>query len=276
MGYDRNFIPGHIIPLPTLGARAKAAAFREGEPIEHARFSLVFNRERSFATYTAHNIDGATLEEGLFPRRDDFRPDPEVDEALQVDDRRGYRRNPWDRGHLVRRSSMHWGDRDEAERGDNESFFWTNIAPQHKKLHSGAWGKIERWMVQSADDDDQRVCVFTGPVFGPDDPVHVNEPGEAPIRIPPAFWKVLVITHQEGLKAAGFLVWQRDYDKAKPVAFDPHLEQVRITTLEHLSGLSFGDLRDLDPLRFEQPAARGKLATPRSAPVVRSAADVVL
>ena len=60
-----------------------------------------------------------------------------------MDNNRGYRNNPWDRGHLVRRRAMHWGDLDLAELSDSESFYWTNIAPQHRQLHHTAWGKIE-------------------------------------------------------------------------------------------------------------------------------------
>ena len=39
-------------------------------------------------------------------------------------------------------------------------------------------------------------------------------------------------------------------DRSDPVEFDPLLEQVRITTIEFLTGLSFKALRDADPLRF--------------------------
>lgn len=290
-GYNPNFIPGEEIPLPILGPTAAQAALNGGQVVDHIRFSLTFHQQRGFALYTAHNLDGETLfPEGTIPRDDDFRIDPDVITELQVDDRRGYKHNLWDRGHLVRRASLHWGELDEAKRGDNESFFWTNIAPQHTRLHSSAWGHIERWMVGFADEHDQRTCIFTGPVFTSDDPEHQNFPDEEPIRIPAAFWKIMVIKNDHKLKAAGFLVWQRDYDKDNPVTFDPHLEQVRITTLEHIVGMSFGNLRDLDPLRFpETPdrrrrritaaaeAANRELTTaPTVGPFVASQNDIIL
>ena len=257
MGFDPNFIPEGEVPLPTLGLAAKAVALNGGQVIEHSRFSLVFNEERGFALYTAHNIDGAALiPDGTIDRVNDFREDPLVDSNLQIGDRRGYKDNRWDKGHLVRRTSMHWGDLEAAKQGDSESFYWTNIAPQHQKLHRGAWGKIEKWMVEMTERNNQRVCIFTGPVFTSDDPVHQNHPDEEPIRVPAAFWKILAIWHNRQLKAAGFLVWQRDYDKELPVTFDPQLEQIRITTLEHIVGMSFGPLRDADPLRFGQDVQR--------------------
>ncbi len=214
MGYDPHFIEGVDIPLPTLGERTKLVAFNEGAPIEHSRFSIIFNRERGFAILTAHNIDGATLiPEGEIERRDNFRRDPSVPLVLQVTNNRGYKNNPWDRGHLVRRRAMHWRDVGDATLADSESFYWTNITPQHTKLHHSAWGKIEDWMLDLADRDKQQISVFTGPVLTPDDPEHQNQPNETPIRIPAGFWKILSIKHRGMLRAAGFLVWQRDFDK---------------------------------------------------------------
>lgn len=251
MAYDPQFIPGVNISLPELGARTQPVVLNNGTPIDHSRFSIVFNEERGFALFTAHNIDGATLiAEGVIDRHDSFRNDPQISRSLQVDNDRGYRNNPWDRGHLVRRRSMHWGQQATAEFTDQESFFWTNIAPQHKKLHSSAWGRIEDWMLDVTDDQEKQACIFTGPVFTEEDPEVINRPGELPIRIPAGFWKVFVIKHLTKLRAASFLVWQRDFDRPDPLSFDPVLEQVRLTTIEHLTGLSFKELRQADPLRF--------------------------
>jgi endonuclease G len=251
MAYDPHFIPGEDIELPVPGSRTLAVALDNGTPIEHTRFSIVFNEERGLALYTAHNIDGVSLiAEGVIARRDRFRNDPKISRHLQIDNDRGYRNNPWDRGHLVRRRSMHWGPVADAETTDQESFFWTNIAPQHKKLHSSAWGRIEDWMLEVTDDQDKQACIFTGPVFSEEDPEIINRPGELPVRIPAGFWKVFVIKHLNRLRAASFLVWQRDFDRPEPLDFDPVLEQVRLTTIEYLTGLSFSRIRHADPLRF--------------------------
>ncbi len=251
MGFDKDFIQGFEIPLPILGERIKQFAFDNGNLIDHTRFSIMFNIDRGFAIYTAHNIDGnSIIPLGEIKRKNNFRLDKSVPSDIQVNDKRGYYKNPWDRGHLVRRRSLHWGNKDEASLADSESFYWTNIAPQHENLHDTAWGSIEDWMLGFSDENDKKVSIFTGPVFTPDDPEHQNLPGLNPIKIPAGFWKILIIKIQESIRAAGFLVWQRDFDKPDPVTFDPLLEQVRITTIEYLVGLSFGPLRDADPLRF--------------------------
>ncbi|MGW9686267.1 DNA/RNA non-specific endonuclease [Flagellimonas sp. 2504JD1-5] len=264
MPYDPEFIDSQqIVPLPTPNDSVRSRAFG-GDYIHHSRHSILFNQERGFAFVSAHNIDGATLSSAQFTSRD-FDEDPQIQPAtLQVDNNRGYRQsrdgvfgpNPWDRGHLARRKSLSWGDRDEASIAELESDLWSNIAPQHGNLHDDAWGEIEDWMLERVESDGRRACVFTGPVFTEDDPEHTNGPNEVPIRIPAGFWKVITVRLNGAMRSAGFLVWQRDYDSDTPLDFAPVLEQVRLTTIEVLTGLRFPELRRFDPLLFDQQGER--------------------
>ncbi len=260
MPYNPEFILGHHIPLPQPSEKVLTLAF-ERRYIHHTRHSLLFNKERGFAFISAHNIDGATMSSSQFSNRS-FKNDPQIQPTwLQVNRNRGYREtldsdfgpNPWDQGHLARRKSLSWGDPDEARDAERESDMWSNIAPQHKNLHSDAWGKIEDWVLERVEIDKQRSCVFTGPIFTENDPEHKNGPNEAPIRIPAGFWKVISVELSGVLRSAGFLVWQRDYDSETPLPFSPVLEQVRLTTIEVLTGLTFPTLRRFDPLLFSQP-----------------------
>jgi len=272
MPYDPEFIAGHNIPLPAPNDRVTALAF-EGDYVHHSRHSLLFNEERGFAFVSAHNIDGATLSSDQFTTRS-FKNDQRIQPvSLQVDRNRGYRQsqdgvfgpNPWDQGHLARRKSLSWGEEEDARIAERESDLWSNIAPQHGNLHDDAWGKIEDWMLDRVVDDSRRACVFTGPVFTEDDPEHKNGPEEVPIRIPAGFWKVISVELAGAMRSAGFLVWQRDYDRVEPLPFAPVLEQVRLTTIEVLTGLTFPELRQFDPLLFDrQMRVRG-----RSIPLAR-------
>lgn len=286
MPYDPEFISGFDLPLPGISDAIRAVTFGGGEPIDHTRFSILFRQDRGFALCTAHNIDGGRLlPRGTIKRKSSFRFDPDVPKQIQVDNDQGYKgsRNRWDRGHLVRRAALHWQNVATSRKADKESFFWTNIAPQHENLHDSPWGKIEDWMLEHTDESDRRSCIFTGPVFSSSDPEIVNMPGENPVRIPAGFWKIMAIRHHEKLRAAAFLVWQRDFDRAVPLPFDPFTEQVRITTIEYLTGLDFAPLHKADPLRFgarfERLRGRRRIrpatALPRPGAVTRSA-DIVL
>ncbi len=276
MPYDPEFIAGHVIPLPNAIDRVMALAFA-GDYIHHSRHSLLFNAERGFAFVSAHNIDGSTLPSAQFTTRS-FKNDPKIQPtSLQVDRNRGYREseehgfgpNPWDQGHLARRKSLSWGNEEDARIAERESDMWSNIAPQHENLHDDAWGKIEDWMLEHVENGGHRACVFTGPVFTEGDPEHKNGPEEDPIRIPAGFWKVITVELNGAMRSAGFLVWQRDYDSEEPLPFAPVLEQVRLTTIEVLTGLTFPALRRFDPLLFDQQGRRRDSSISRARETVR-------
>lgn len=251
MGYDPNFIQDHTIPLPEAGSRVIEAAFNGGNYIHHSRYSILFNKDRGLAACTAHNIDGSTISDSQFTSRS-FKFDPLIKpNSLQIDKDRGYRNNPWDQGHLTRRKSMSWGDEEDAAIAERESDHWSNIAPQHENLHDDAWGSVEDWMLERVEGGKHRACVFNGPVFTEDDPEHINRPGEEPIQIPAGFWKVISVEVEGAMRSAAFLLWQRDYDNPNPLPFTPVLEQVRLTTIEVLTGLTFPELRMFDPLVYD-------------------------
>lgn len=278
MPYDANFIEDEVIPLPTANSRVLESAFG-GDYIHHSRHSILFNQARGFAFVSAHNVDGDEISPAQFTDRD-FEPDPQVDEALQVDNNQGYLEspgrgfgpNPWDRGHLARRKSLSWGDEADARVAELESDFWTNITPQHERLHDTAWGPIEDWMLERVQNSRQRACVFTGPVFTDDDPMHQNGDNEVPIQIPAGFWKVVTIKLDGTMRSAGFLIWQRDYDSDVPLSFSPLLEQVRLTTIEVLTGLTFPALREFDPLIFDRQSRRRLMNISTSREVLRNRA----
>lgn len=258
MPYDAAFIPGEVVPLPTASQRILDVAFG-GDYVDHSRHSILFNPDRGFAFVSAHNIDGETIPDAQYTGRR-FKFDPKIQpNSLQVDRDRGYREsethgfgpNPWDQGHLARRKSLSWGDEADARVAELESDLWSNIVPQHENLHDSAWGPIEDWMLERVQGGGRRACVFTGPIFTEDDPEHTNAADEQPIHIPAGFWKVISVKLDDRMRSAGFLVWQRDYDNPEPLPFAPVLEQVRLTTIEVLTGLTFPALRQFDPLLFE-------------------------
>ena len=259
MPYDPDFLGTVSVPLPDLLPATLEATWNNGAVVSHTNYSLVFNRERDMAVYTAVNIDGLHMVPGI--RRKSFTFDPDVPRQIQVDDNRGYRGfpnqedNPWDAGHLARRKDVHWPDEATARRAERDTSRWTNIAPQHAKLNRGPWRRVEDWLLDLADDDDRKLSVFTGPLFMATDLVWQNRADELEIRIPSGYWKLGLFLHDGELRAAAFAIWQTDVvpspDDFDPDQFDPVLEQVRVLTIEHLTGLSFGDtVRRADPLPF--------------------------
>ena len=183
--------------------------------------------------------------------------------SIQIGNDRGYKDNPhyYQRGHLARRKSLSWGTSAEAisdaKLAERESDYYTNIAPQERRMHV-AWGKVEDWMLElsEAPSMERRACVFQGPVFTYEDPEVIVTEGYEPVKIPAGYWKIMALRRGEDLRAAGFLIWQRDYATPEPLKFAPVLEQVRLTTIEVLTGLSFRSLRGADAMIFSTEQRR--------------------
>ncbi|WP_169054463.1 DNA/RNA non-specific endonuclease [Nitratireductor sp. XY-223] len=156
---------------------------------------------------------------------------------------------------MARRKSLSWGatpeEIEDAKKAERESDFYSNIAPQERRMHV-AWGNVEDWMLELSESTstERRACVFQGPVFTEEDPEVTITDGYDPIKVPAGYWKIMAIRRGSKLRAAGFLIWQSDYANPDPLKFSPVLEQVRLTTIEVLSGLSFPTLRNSDAIIY--------------------------
>jgi len=118
-GYDPDFLGtgGRRVPLPRLSGELKAKAAvnreaRDGEDkyvLPYHHYSVVMNRERRLAFFSAVNINGKIIYR--FNRKEDkdkWYFDTRLDEGEQTGND-VYTNNPLDRGHLVRRIDPSWG-----------------------------------------------------------------------------------------------------------------------------------------------------------------------
>ncbi|HEX7222963.1 MAG TPA: DNA/RNA non-specific endonuclease [Candidatus Limnocylindrales bacterium] len=197
-GYDAGFLAVPIgMPRP-VDERGLVA-------LPYLRFSVVLDTRRRLAAVTAVNIDGGTLQD--LPRTGDWDLDPRVSADQQAGPAL-YADNDLDRGHLVRRRDPGWGSPAEARAATEATFVYTNAAPQAAVFNQSKdlWVGLEDHVLQYADATDQRVSVFTGPVFRPDDPLYRGIP------IPRRFWKVAAWAEPAGagptLAATGFVLDQ--------------------------------------------------------------------
>lgn len=208
---------------------------------------------------------------------------PRLHESLQAGDEY-YAANDLDRGHLFRRADGGWGETEaEARRASDDTFHWTNIAPQHFVFNQSdrdpdlsLWGLLENHVMAEATRDRQRVNVFNGPVFAEDDPLHRG------LAVPRAYWKLVSVVDREGaLRAYAFVVGQeRLIRNLATEGLDPGrfaLYQVKLRDLETRTGLDFGALRAADVMEsrgaeesFVRGAGTGIVRISRLADVVRA------
>lgn len=247
-GYDRNFL-GVEVPLPTLTERA--LRFGQVAPVEgntdgelrYEHFSIFFNADRRLAFFTAVNIDG-TKSVSLDRGSDTWFYDPRLPEDLQVGDEL-YSNEPggnyFDRGHLVRRLDPVWGDAAILTRANEDTFHWTNCTPQYWEFNQrqSLWQGLENFILTNTDQDDLRATVFTGPLFQDNDEIHRG------VKIPQAFWKVVVVVDGSGkLYSSAYVVSQEQYAHNIPFERLPVGNfknfQVSVARLEQRTGISFG------------------------------------
>lgn len=243
-GYDPSFL-GIEVPLPVLPEhrRNDVVPLKDGTgtKLNYTHFSIVLSKSRRLAWFTAVNIDGAQSKP-LDRSNDRWYFDPRIDRRFQCGPEL-YQDNPLDRGHLVRRLDPVWGD--QAEVANEDTFHFTNAAPQHSSLNTKTWLGLEDYILENADREDMKVTVFTGPVFRSDDMLY-----RSIYRIPAEYWKVVVIVKDDGqLSATAYLQTQKNLIVDLEFAYGGYKTyQVPVSLVEDLTELDFGDLRTHDPL----------------------------
>jgi len=240
-GFDAGFLPGVRVPVPRLpGKKRRDFVAHAGSPlIPYTHFSVCLSPSRRFAHFVAWNIDGEALKaygrKGLA-----FKLDPRIDPDFQTDDRL-YSDNKLDRGHLARRADVVWGPAKEAQQANRDSFYFTNIAPQHRAFNQsrlgGLWGELEDAILEELNIARLRLSVMAGPIFKKKDPTYRGT------RIPRSFWKVISFVDADDgqLKVKAYVLTQSDLlNDIEAFDLDPfRLFQVSVRELETTAGLAF-------------------------------------
>jgi endonuclease G, mitochondrial len=290
LGYDSNFLTQSIsldqICTPARKKKITAPLLnQQGDELKYQHFSVVLNKERRFALLTAVNINGSKL---IHPgkRKDTWRQDARVDGKYQPDDEFYVQKLKtekvyFSRGHLVRLLDPCWGENlADSKRGQEDTFHFTNAAPQVQKYNDIDWGNLEDYLLDKAQVSEKKLTVFTGPIYRPDDPFYGRERKGGPWQIPLSFWKVAVLQKTATtVAAAAFIVGQTEYVQAlyeakvfsglKPYTVDElrsrHI-QTTIAAIEQETGLDFSALKPFD--------AHGSLEATRQTRWINSLADV--
>ena len=240
-GYNVSFLGDRLtIPLPAVSG--PAALFR------YLHFTIVMNPARRMAHYAAYNVDGTRLFR-IPRRRDDWSADPLLPEPLQIN-KMLLSHSPYDRGTLAPRSSVSWGEEREAWIACRQAFFWTNIAPQHRKLNRWWWLRLENWERKVAIAY-ERATVFTGPVFsgrdqsfGGDVDLEDGLVAHDSFRVPGAYWKIIAVAAPSGgIAIACYSMDQFEMLNAKlGVNIDIEKYRLSLRHLEKKTRLGFSDL----------------------------------
>lgn len=297
-GYDPTFLSERIDLAPIYAsalAEGRVAPLLDGSGHElaYTHFSAVIEAERKFPLFTAVNIDGDHL---VHPgkRKDTWRQDARIAEVFQPDGEfyekaRGSDPVQFSRGHQVRLLDPCWSrasDPDqalaEARRAAEDTFHYTNAAPQVQGYNDIDWGNLEDYLLDRAQSTRKRLTVFTGPIYRPDDPFYGKGRQGGPWRIPLSFWKIAVLQKSPGrIAVAAFINGQTTYVRAlyeakvfsglKPYTVDELRTreiQTTVAAIEQETGLDFSAVRPFD--------AQGSLESTRQTRWIHGVDDILI
>ena len=159
---------------------------------------------------------------GKEERTNKFVPDPDLKEPrVKTSD---YTGTGYDRGHMAPAADMKW-----SQRAMEESFYMSNICPQHKNLNRGDWNDLEdacrAWAKKYG-----TVYIACGPIYNHSNPKRI---GKNKVAVPDRFFKVVLIYNRKDPMAFGF-VFQN-------IARSQSLEKYQTTVddIEHMTGYDF-------------------------------------
>lgn len=157
---------------------------------------------------------------GSESRTDRFWQDFDLDGCPSPDD---YRRSGYDRGHLCPAADQKW-----SAKAMSDCFVMANMVPQNHDLNAGAWATLEEkeriWAQR-----DSALVIVAGPLYSSTDRTTIGNG----VRVPSAFYKVLLAPYLPEPRAIGFI-----YPNMK--ATGNMLDYaVSVDQVEELTGLDF-------------------------------------
>jgi endonuclease G len=162
------------------------------------------------------------LTKKLGKRRDKFIPDPIlVKSGMPFVTAAEYKRTGFDRGHLAPAADFSF-----SQAANDETFVFSNIAPQTKLLNRGAWLRLEQQVRRWACGEGE-VTIITGPVITASDQ-HLP----SGLMIPQSFFKI-IIDETPPKKTIAYIHHQNDpKNSMKDREVDP-------AVVERLTGITF-------------------------------------
>lgn len=193
----------------------------QGQVIQRTGYTLSYHAKHKTPQWVAWEL---TKEEtrGNEERTNEFQPDPDVMGAKVVT--YDYSHSGYDRGHMAPAGDMKW-----SKKAMQESFYMSNICPQDHNLNTEDWNDLENksreWARRYG-----KVYIVCGPIYNGTRNEYI---GDHRVKVPDAFFKVILINHDRKQAALGFYF----ENKAGERPLSEYL--VSVDKLEDMTGLDF-------------------------------------
>ncbi|WP_370634117.1 DNA/RNA non-specific endonuclease [Bacteroides sp. K03] len=193
---------------------------RKGQIIRHTGYTVSYNENLRLPNWVAYELTHQETQ-GNAQRTDRFIADPQVKGVIATN--ADYTRSGYDKGHMAPAADMKW-----SVTAMKESFYFSNMCPQHPELNRRKWKdleeKIRDWAIA-----DSAIIIICGPIVEDS----AQKIGKNRVVVPQKFFKVILSPFVDNPRAIGFL-----FDNERSV--EPlGTYVVSVDSIETLTGMDF-------------------------------------
>lgn len=183
---ERQIITGKDLEIPT------SLVPRQEQIIRHSGYTVSYNKDLRIPNWVSYELTRHESK-GKEKRNDRFIADPLVKGVSATNE--DYSRSGYDKGHMAPAADMKW-----STTAMKESFYFSNICPQHPQLNRRGWKKLEE-KIRDWAAADSAIIIICGPVIKK----QAKTIGKNKVVVPQQFFKVVLSPFVKPMRAIGFL-----------------------------------------------------------------------
>lgn len=195
---------------------------RKEEIIRYEGYTVSYNVDYKLANWVFWELTSGEALSKQEERSGKFAPDPSLKGKTAMNE--DYSRSGYDRGHLAPAGDMKW-----SMKSMQQSFYYSNIAPQNPRLNQGIWNNLENRCRQWAIAYD-KVLIVAGPVLSNG----MKRLGKNRIAVPGQFYKVICAVSGGKYEGIAYLLDNKDYKNTSLRSL-----AIPIDSVEKVTGIEF-------------------------------------
>lgn len=193
---------------------------RQEQIIHHKGYTVSYNKDLKIPNWVSYELTRQETK-GKEKRSDNFIADPLVKGAIATN--ADYARSGYDKGHMAPAADMKW-----SPEVMKESFYFSNMCPQHPQLNRRGWKNLEEkirdWAIA-----DSAIIIICGPIINQSS----RTIGKNKVAVPERFFKVVLSPFVKPVRGIGFLFNNRQ--AVEPLS----TYAVTIDSIEKLTSMDF-------------------------------------
>lgn len=193
---------------------------RQEQIIHHTGYTVSYNKDLKLPNWVSYELTRKETK-GKEKRNDRFIADPLVTGSIATN--ADYTRSGYDKGHMAPAADMKW-----SPQAMKESFYFSNMCPQHPQLNRRGWKNLEEkirdWAIA-----DSAIIIICGPIVAK----QAKTIGKNKVVVPQQFFKVVLSPFVKPMRAIGFLF--NNKQAVEPLS----TYVVTIDSIERLTNMDF-------------------------------------